>query len=219
MAIKIKVQRIAYCTQCECLLPKRCTKCVAHPDRKPRIVEIYDAPKILKTNECGCVGFRCQRVECMNTRLVWRHPRADGTLGFKNHFCSPECVRIVTAAARKAKRITETCSCGCGRTVTRPASCMRAKHTYFSQLCHFRHRTQLAAERKEARRLLEAKLAALEARRATLECLGRCGNGLLTEHLTEPGGKARCRGCGAVRAVGTSSITVGELRTLTTGRV
>lgn len=143
-----KVQRICWCVQCEELLPSKCEKCIKHPDRKPRIVEVYGAPPIIETNKCGCVGFKCQRNACTNPDLVWRHPKADGTLGFKNHFCSPACVRAVTSEAHRACRVEVPCDCGCGRICMRRKSELRSKGVYFSQLCHYRHRLEVMHEKR-----------------------------------------------------------------------
>lgn len=144
----IKVQLVRFCVQCEDILPRRCTKCIIHPSRKPRVVELFGVPPVLSTNTCGCVKIVCQRGGC--GRTMWRHPSADGTLGRKNHFCSPECVRIVTAAAKRAARVSSLCSCGCRRLVVRAASNMRAKQVYFGQKCHFLHRIALKAEARRA---------------------------------------------------------------------
>ncbi len=181
----MSIQRISYCTQCECPLPKKCSSCVKHPDRKPRIVEIFDAPPVLSINSCGCVQIQCQRAGCH--ARVWRHPRADGTLGNKNHFCSPACVRLVTAQAKVAQRVTAPCSCGCGRTVTRSNSLMRAKRVYFSQVCHFRHRVALKAA---ARRVKEADVQAFQC--ASPRCRGE-----ITDHTRLASGLYDCVRCHA----------------------
>ncbi len=180
----VKVQRVCWCVQCEEMLPRRCTKCVKHPDRKPRVVEIFDAPPVLATNECGCVKIRCQRPGCLHT--MWRHPRVDGTLGNKNHFHDPDCVRIVTAAAKVAKRVTVICSCGCGRLVTRPMSNMKAKNVFFSQLCHFRWRVATAAK---ARR--EKDGADVQA----FICYGEECRGEVVDHTRLPNGRYACVRC------------------------
>lgn len=181
-----RVQRICWCVQCEERLPDRCEKCVKHPDRRPRVVEIYDAPPVLATNECGCVKIRCQRDGCLST--MWRHPRADGTLGYKNHFHEPACVRVVTAAARKAQRVTRNCSCGCGKKITRPASNMRAKQTYFSQLHHFQHRVALKSEARRAREKFDVQAKVCDS--------PRC-RGVVTDHTRTPTGLFACVRCNA----------------------
>ena len=180
----VKVQRVCYCIQCEEMLPKRCKKCVKHPDRRPRVVEIFDAPPVLATNECGCVKIRCQRPGCLQT--MWRHPRADGTLGNKNHFHDPACVRIVTAAAKRAARVTVVCTCGCGRTVTRSLSLMKAKRVYFSQLCHFRHRVALKAEARRAEDNDDVQ---------SLVCSSKYCRGEVTDHKRLDNGRYACVRC------------------------
>ncbi len=185
MNFKIKLQRVCWCIQCETMLPRKCAKCVKHPDNKPRVVELYGVPAVLDTNECGCVKIRCQRDGC--TKTMWRHPKADGTLGHKNHFHDPECVRIATAAARVSKRITVICSCGCGRTVTRPASNLRAKHSYFSQKCHFTHRVQMKsdARRKDENLDIQSKF-----------CPSKTCK-VVTDHIKLPTGLFGCVRCNA----------------------
>lgn len=202
--MKIRVQRIRWCTQCECMLPKRCAKCVAHPDRKPRMVEIFGAPQVLATNECGCVKIRCQRPGCQAT--MWRHPRADGTLGYRNHFHEPQCVRFVTAAAKKAKQVAYVCACGCGRGGMRTMSDMRAKYTYFSHLCQYKHRTTLRLEREEAARVAAVAAAIEDAQRADLWCL-KCKS--VKEHL-----RGVCKACGTFRTAPTGCMEARELSKL-----
>jgi hypothetical protein len=185
--VKRHKQVVCFCIQCEEKLPDLCAKCLKHPDRKPRVVEIYDAPTILKTNECGCVGFKCARKVCTNPKLVWRHPKADGTLGYKNHFCSPECVRAETAEAKKAKRVTMPCSCPCRRPITRPASMMKAKRVYFSPKCHIEDRVRLKAE---ARRR-EMDDGAVQA----VACYSPRCCGAVTDHTRLPNGLYNCVRC------------------------
>lgn len=196
----MKFQRIRYCDQCEELLPKVCTKCVKHPDRRPRMVELFGMPPVLSIGPCGCVKIGCQRTGCAIT--VWRVPRADGSLGLKNQFCSKSCNALVTAERKKAKRITATCSDGCGRTVTRPASNMRAKYVYFSQVCHFKHRTVLAAEKRIA-----AAQANKDTDRGLLECL-KCKD--IKEHLTPEARQAICLTCGTKRDQRITATTASE---------
>lgn len=184
----MKVQRIRFCVQCEEALPRRCAKCVKHPDRRPRVVELFGVPAVLATNECGCVKIRCQRPGCLRT--MWRHPLADGTLARRNHFCSPACGRAVTAAAKRAARVAAPCSCGCGRQVVRPASNMRAQRAYYSQRCHYLHRAALLAQAR--RRAAEAD----DAVQAYACYSPRC-RGAVTDHTKLPGGAYACVRCHA----------------------
>lgn len=180
----MKIQRVRWCVQCECMLAKRCLQCVKHPGRKPRVVEIFDAPPVIATNECGCVKIRCQRPGCLST--MWRHPRADGTLGNKNHFHSPACVRVVTAQAKVAKRVTVPCSDGCGRTVTRPTSNMKAKNVFFSQLCHFRWRVAAQAQARRAKDGADVQ---------GFVCYGEECRGAVVDHVRLPNGRYACVRC------------------------
>lgn len=179
-----KVQKV-WCCQCEAPISPRCAKCLKDPSRKPRIVEIYDAPPILATNECGCVKIRCQREGCIKTK--WLHPRADGTLGFKNHFCSPQCVRLVTAAGRKAKRVSKPCDCGCGIMLSLVASKMRSKYNYFSQKHNYAHRVWLKAKarREKDNGSIQAKV-----------CESKYCRGAVTDHKRVDSGLYACVRCG-----------------------
>lgn len=180
----MKIQLIRWCRQCECLLPRRCLACIKHPERKPRVVELYGMPPILYRNSCGCVGFKCQRVGCL--QIAYFHPRADGTLGKKNRFCSPACVRADTAAAKVAKRVTTPCADGCGRLVSRPASDMKAKHSYFSQFCHYRHRVQMKATARRANVSLDVQAKV---------CYGKACRGEITDHKRLPNNVLACVRC------------------------
>lgn len=182
-----KVQLVRYCIQCEEVLPRRCTKCVKHPKRAPRVVELFGVPVVLAINECGCVKIRCQLTGCFRT--MWRHPLADGTLPRRNHFCSPTCVRIATAAAKRAARTSTICSMpGCARVITRPASNMRAKHVYCSQKCHFLHRAFLKAKARRERAEGDDSVQAFA-------CYGpRCA-GEITDHTKLPSGQYDCVRC------------------------
>lgn len=204
MNATIKSQRVHWCVQCEEKLPARCVKCQKHPDRKPRIVEVFDAPKILKTNECGCIGFRCQNPACsaLLTKLVWRHPKADGTLPLKNHFCSPACTSAVNTAAHKAARVKQPCSCGCGRIVDRPVSLMKMKHAYFSQKCHYAHVKEEVARRKKA--AVEAACDLEDPTTGLLEC-AVCKTDTVHDTPRRISGtfkfpKAKCQECGTQRS-------------------
>lgn len=206
MSCKNKNVQKVWCCQCEVPMSPRCPKCIADPTRKPRVVEIYDAPPILRTNDCGCVGFKCQRVGCTTPGLVWRHPRADGTLGLKNHFCSPACVRIVTAAARRLARIKEPCSCGCGRICERHrCDRLRFKHVYFSRKCQYAHKVKMKAD---ARRL-EAKG---DDQFQTFCCnSGRpeCRENPATDHEKGRDGHYRCVRCHFAEPAPSTNGTVG----------
>lgn len=139
-------RRVLFCVQCEEPLPSKCAKCVKHPNRKPKYVELFGTPEIFARSACGCIQIRCQRPGCF--KLPWK--RESDTERFKNLFCSRSCTGIVTAAAKVAKRVMLPCSCGCGRIISRPASNMLRKHVYFSQKCHYSHRMRLASQERRS---------------------------------------------------------------------
>lgn len=186
------IPRQYICRCCEDVCAAVCQKCVKDPSRKPRVLAIYDAPKILRINECGCVGFKCQRATCTNPKLVWRHLKSDGTLPLKNHYCSNKCAVDEVADARRTK-VSFVCSCGCGRTGMKKPSEVRSKYDYFSHGCAYKHRKQLTRERKEAvRRALEG-----EDGRSLMQCEGKCA--AVTEHSQVSRHVAKCGDCGAER--------------------
>lgn len=130
----IKVQRLSYCINCENLLPVKCAKCRAHPDRKPRHIVVYDCPPILETGPCGCVKIACQREGCGKSKWT-TVPKARS---FLRQFCSRACANVVIAEGQKT-RSRIACACGCGRWVERPPCKLKThKRSFFSRLCQAR---------------------------------------------------------------------------------
>ena len=107
----IKIQKIHECRQCGDLLPLKCLKCLAHPDRKPRIVELYGLPPILETGPCGCVRIACEREGC--ARSVWR--RVYQVAKHPSRFCGDSCARIFQAARRNTQQEVTCANPGCER--------------------------------------------------------------------------------------------------------
>ena len=179
--------RVSYCVQCETLLPRRCVKCVKHPDRKPRVVELYGVPEVLATAECGCcVRLRCQRPGCFKT--MWR-PKKD-LARLKNHLCSVACRQAVVAAAKVSMRVSVPCACGCGKTVSRPKSNIKTERVYFSQLHHYAHRQVLKAQARRAEERGDVQ---------ALACSSTRCRGEVRDHVRTTTGKMACTYCHARR--------------------
>ncbi len=114
----MKVQRVRWCSQCESLLPLKCTKCLSHPERTPKQVELFDLPEILETGPCGCVRFACQiitylarskdrstMVKCAHCQKLIKKNFSD-LAGKQNSFCSPLHYKLWRISeAEKAKEL------------------------------------------------------------------------------------------------------------------
>lgn len=191
-ATRLEIVRVRWCVQCEGPLPKRCSSCVKHPDRKPRYVEVFGSPTIIRMAECKCCAeISCQRPTCKGTRF--ERLDASRTLkDTKNYFCSKKCTALITAEAKLAKRVHAVCSCGCEREVVRPASNMRAQRVYFSQKCHFEHRVKM----QHAARMEKIKTAE-DGYLQTLWC-ARCKD--VTDHTKRVSKLMQCVRCYLGRA-------------------
>lgn len=192
--MKLKIQHVRVCQQCRDVLPVKCEKCVKHPERKPRVVEIFDAPEILETLKCGCVGFKCQRPDC--PKMVYRKLKRDGTLELHNHFCSRSCNSFMTASSKPSNAVSLPCSNGCGTVVKRPPSKVKlARFIYCGRGCKYEHRIKINHERRELiKRAIESGAV------QNLECWGKCPKGSITKH-TKDGRDYVCPKCGERRSV------------------
>lgn len=166
------IRKQCFCQNCRTkFMPNltTCPKCIVNPERKPRIVVLYDAPEILDTISSSTktftspqleavkrlldrhVFFRCQRPTCTN--LVCRRVNKNGTLDIQNHFCSTKCRDAVTGAAR-ITRVKVPCANECGRQIERQQSDLKlAKHVYCSHQCQYEHRMKMARANKDAKAL------------------------------------------------------------------
>ena len=192
----MKVQRVRFCRQCQELLPTRCSKCIVHPERKPRIVSIYDSPPILATGPCGCVKISCQYAGCKAKRFMWRRLKHDGTLAQHNHYCTQECARADIAQARTT-RVTVTCSykkCGV-KFERKPSEVKGMRHAFHTPKCFYLHRVE---NRVDTRRPVDDDSIGM------MMCLGRCRS--VTDHNTPKKGAASCRACGTPRPQDTAAI-------------
>ena len=186
-------QKIHFCSQCGDTLPLRCVKCIRHPERKPRVVELFDAPPILRTGPCGCILIQCQRQGCKETR--WCRLKADGTFELKNYYCSKYCGGQVTGEARKTRQILPCSYPGCTKKVEKHvSSIVRTKRIYCGQSHHYAHRTIMKLERKAAEKHRKAMLEKV----VLLSCRGKCRNEVTT-HTEMVGGMASCQICNNVR--------------------
>ncbi len=130
-----RIQRIRSCSQCGEILAQRCDKCLSHPERKPRIVELYDWPEILQTGHCGCLLIQCQRPGCTNKK--WRYAKLhnkEGKSESKNFCCSPKCAALVANMSKVAK-IEVKCSY-CNATKMVWPSILRLRREIFCRRDH-----------------------------------------------------------------------------------
>lgn len=188
-----KVQHIRFCKQCRELLPTKCAKCIVHPERKPRVVAIYDAPRILATGPCGCVKIICQFEKCARKRFMWRRLKADGSLAQHNHYCTPNCARDDIAAARTT-RVTVTCAYApCSKKFERKACEVKnMRCACCSPACGYLQRKVETAKKREAAKKDDGAL--------LLQCAGKC-RGEITDHLALSRSQAKCVPCGAPRGM------------------
>lgn len=153
-----KVQYIRSCSQCGDVLPQKCEQCKVHPDRKPRIIELFDWPQILQTGPCGCcIQIQCQRPGC--STKFWRYVRLHSKTGkatSRNVVCGKACA-IALAGSAKAKKVEAPCAY-CGAVKTLVPSILKVRRHIFCNPSH--HYLWVRKMRFEA---IEAARAALEA--------------------------------------------------------
>jgi hypothetical protein len=153
----LKIQRIRWCVQCECPLPLKCARCVKHPNRKPKIQDVYDWPPILATRDCGCIQIACQREGC--TAKMWRHvpsaSKRDGKCRYRNQFCSPRCSSIAGNAGRLNRK--EVSCAECSKKLIRKAYNLKTwKHSFCGPKCRMIfYRKEMYESKERARRAEE----------------------------------------------------------------
>ncbi len=184
-----KVQHIRFCKQCRELLPTKCEKCLVHPERRPRIVSIYDAPPILATGPCGCVKLACQLEKCTRKRFMWRRLKADESLAQHNHYCTAQCGRDDIAAARNT-RVMVTCAYKpCSKQKERKACEVKNMRSMCcSPECGYLQRKVETAKRRAA---------AVADKRGTFVWCEKCKDA--TDHADISKTMARCTKCGVVK--------------------
>lgn len=189
-----RVQKIRSCVQCGDVLSQRCTSCVKHPDRVPRIVEFHDWPTILKVAECGC----CVQVACQNPSCdvkVWRTKRFSST-GLSRSatlFCSKRC-NVVTQNAARDTRISVPCG-WCAKPVRRRSAMLK---TFKNVYCRPDHYYLAEAKKRHAAKEAIAFEKSGTDGRALLQC-GKCKD--VTEHSEVNANNAQCESCSTVRKI------------------
>lgn len=206
--------KIRFCSQCRSPLPQKCAGCLKHPDREPKVIELYDFPKPLKISECGCcVLLRCQRPGCTTT--FWRSTRNNVVKGRSRHatfICGGKCRAIMANAGRQTSVML---SCGyCKKQVKRqPAQIPLNRVVYCNPECWYKWLREQTEE--DHKRILKQKaIDAFEARRLARidrahalaidgDALLSCVNGCKTEtpHIYLSPTKALCSPCGKVRHI------------------
>ncbi len=187
-----KVQRIRSCVQCGVVLGLKCKACVAHPTRKPKIVEVYDWPPILETCPSGdCLRIACQRPGCKKT--MWRnrtHTRG-GKMKYATMYCSQEC-NIAELARARDTRVEVPCGWhACNTKVRRSASQLKNFKRAFCRPDHY-----WLALKKDAHDAKQAEHRASEGEDglSMMQCEGKC-RGEITEHKQTAKHRAECLIC------------------------
>lgn len=186
---RIRVQQ--FCWNCEEKITGLCAKCSKNKNRTPRIVEIYDAPPILKWCPCKqSVWIRC----CVDPSIkpktcqefMWRSIMKDGTMRFKDHFCSKLCSN---AEKRTGKEVF--CSCGCGNKLWRNGfKLLKYKLSFVSNKHQWNYYHKLKEEKKKEQEDLSLQ---------DLVCLNGCEGPQVHEHIK--GSSYKCTKCGKIRIV------------------
>ncbi len=189
-----KVQRIRSCVQCGDMLSLKCKACTAHPNRKPRVIELYDWPEVLKTAECGCcIQIRCQATGCVKTRWCNTKWNTQGKQPSKRFFCSIPCSSR-TISSDRCKKQTVPCAY-CTKPVSKKSYEVKTwTKSFCNKTCYAIYRAKAKHDAKEAvRKALDG-----DGSEALLQCAGKC-RGAITEHTATSKTTARCVPCGAVR--------------------
>lgn len=200
-----KVQRIRSCTQCGVVLGLKCKACVAHPERKPRVVEYHNWPPILKTCECSCaVLIRCQRTGCTGTMWRGRTHNRNGLSRSAALFCTRRC-NLIALNATKDTRVEVKCGWhACGQKILRRAAQLQTFKNAYCRPDHY-----FLAMRKAAHDAREAARRDANATDVGLLYCAKCRD--VQEHATPKTGPATCGTCGARRT--TPSLAVGATAT------
>lgn len=123
--VLIKPIRIRNCSSCGkelCDENGRCPDCQKKKEAKPRFKEYFDYPKAERICDCQLVAyFRCQNPVCGKIFKRYLKERAKERMTpFKDLFCSPGCVLVVSNASKK---VLVKIKCGyesCGKEFDRP---------------------------------------------------------------------------------------------------
>ena len=143
----IKIVRVRFCDQCGDPLAKKCKNCLKHPERKLKVVELYDFPTPLKVAECGCcILLQCQRPGCSNT--FWRYIKLRGKekkSRARNFVCGTTCAAAV-ANSCKAQKVAVSCSyCGKVKQI-QPSVFKLRRHFFCSSEHHYLWQQKQSAE-------------------------------------------------------------------------
>lgn len=189
----LHVQRLRFCSQCEEPLSDKCAKCLKHPNRKPRTIELFNFPEVIKTAECGCcVYIQCQRDPCVNK--FWRCVTKNYAVGktqARKVVCK-SCAPLTGSDSRKITSVSVQCSCGCGSKVSvQQAKFKVQRYSYVSKKHMYDHRRQETFKDEMA---------------AAFICYGPKCHGEIQDHEWV-GGRYKCTACGiVVKAPSTSKI-------------
>ena len=183
---------IRICLQCKDPQPLKCAKCIHHPKRKPKVIEVYAPPMTLKICECRLsFQFECQRDGC--EKRVWRSKTSNSRAGMvyaKKLFCSVEC-RMAQLHKDITTRVEVACD-WCGKKVMRTPCNLKQENIFCCQAHIYLWRAKKRHDAKEAERreAMEAKKKALSLDIGLMHC-AKCND--VTEHQT-PAMRGRGKG-------------------------
>ena len=188
-----KIQRIRACTRCGDVLSQKCEKCLKHPNRAPKVVELFSWPKPLKMAECECCFLiRCQREGCAAPPF-WRNMKSGGRQGLSRSqklYCTQRC-NLVSQNVAKDTRVPVPCG-WCRKSILRRASHGRNFKAAYCLPEHY-----FLAMRKAAHKERESKKDLLDDPIVGMLWCERCEQ--VREHDTPRNGSAICRSCKRTR--------------------
>lgn len=183
-----KIQRVRSCVQCGDLLPLKCAKCVKHPARKPRIIELYEWPEILETAPCGCFKIACMLPGC--TKTMWRIRKFKHGLAEQKHFFCEQRHAQRFHAQQKRNSVVVACE-ECKTRIERIPAKIKAR-MFCKPECWYIYQKRKQAEAKAGQQIIAKALD----RHEMLTCR-RCRE--ITEHKPVLRGISECLACGEKR--------------------
>lgn len=194
---RIRVQQ--FCLNCESPISGLCLRCSKNKNRKPRVIEIYDAPHVYKFCPCKqSVWIKCAVEASVKPKsckeFMWRSIMKDGTMRYKDHFCGYLCSN---AGKRTGEEVS--CSCGCGKMLWRKGFSLKTyKLAYVSNKHQWEHQRQLKKDKKKEK---DGDLS-----HQYLWCENGCKD--VTDHRQVKGNIYACMECGKNR---NAAVQIGGL--------
>lgn len=197
---------IRICTQCKDPQPLKCAKCVHHPKRTPKVIEVYAPPMTTKICECRLsFQFECQRDGC--GKRVWRSKTSNSRAGMvyaKKLFCSVEC-RMIQLGKDITTRVEVPCD-WCGKKVLRTPCRLKRENIFCckSHIYLWREKKRHDIREEEKKSAIEYARESDDPTTGLLEC-STCKKDTIHDTPRQfPGTfkfpKAKCQECGTQRS-------------------